>query len=278
MTSKILFSLCCIAAVCFMMSCKKDPPPEPEGIITGNVIVYDSTGTALTDHSGVIVTIDSLGLKDTTDASGAYNFNEVAAGTYNFSYSKAGYGTYRIIGQVHAGGTQATELPDADVGQIYYGPLVDYVTYMGFGSPDNHQIYPYALFLAPMQVPTAFVLYFGVNGPSKTDFVTSTRDYLPTNDYPTEYFNFNKEIDPGIIYGDTTLLNADGITFSLAFDNPRDIHYVDEQGRFIYPCTSPILGYFTLHSSTFTPPGGGRVKAASSAKAGREISLRARHQ
>lgn len=258
MTSKTSLILCCFAAVCLMISCKKDPPPEPEGEITGAVIVYDSTGTALTDHSGVIVTIDSLGLKDTTDANGDYHFSNVSAGTYNFSYSKAGYGTYRIIGQVHAGGAQATELPGADVGQIYYGPPVDYVTYMGFGSPDNHQIYPYAVFLAPMQVPAAFVLYFGVNGASKTDFVTSTRDYLPTNDYPTEYFNFNKEISPSIIYGDTTLLNANAITFSLAFDNPRDIHYVDETGRFIYPCTSPILGSFSLHSSTFTPPGGGR--------------------
>ncbi len=260
MTSKLSSIVCCFAAVCFIISCKKDPPTEPKGDITGNVIVYDSTGTALTDHSGVIVTIDSLGLKDTTDASGSYNFSEVAAGTYNFSYSKAGYGTYRIIGKLHAGGTQATELPDADVGQIYYGPPVDYVTYMGFGSPDNHQIYPYAVFLAPMQVPTAFVLYFGIHGASKTDFVTSTRDYLPTNDYPTEYFNFNMEISPSIIYGDTMLLNANLITFSLAFDNPRDIHYVDETGRFIYPCTSPILGSFSLSPSTFSPPGGGRQR------------------
>jgi hypothetical protein len=229
MNSKFLLSLCSVAAVCLMISCKKDPPPEPEGDITGAVIVYDSTGTALSDHSGVIVTIDSLGLKDTTDANGDYHFSNVPAATYNFSYSKAGYGTYRIIGQVHAGGTQATELPNADVGQIYYGPPVDYVTYMGFGSPTNHQIYPYAVFLAPMQVPAAFVLYFGVNGPSKTDFVTSTRDYLPTNDFPTEYFNFNMEISPSIIYGDSTLLNADQITFSLTFDNPKDLHSVDEQ-------------------------------------------------
>lgn len=262
-TSKILLSLCSFAAVCLLFSCTKDPnwPPghTKKGIITGKVIVYDSTGTALTDHSGVIVTIDSLGLKDTTDVSGQYNFSRVPAGTYNFSYSKAGYGTYRILRQQHAGGQQPTELDDADVGQIYVGPPADVVTYMGFGSPDNHQIYPYATFLAPMQVPAAFVLYFSVHGPSKTDFVTSTRDYLPTNDFPTEYFNFNKEISSSIIYGDSTLLNANAITFSLTFDNPRDIHYEDEQGRYIYPCTSPIKGYFSLHSSTFTPPSGARL-------------------
>jgi hypothetical protein len=262
MISKALLSLCCFAALCLLFSCTKDPHWPPghlqKGDITGKVTVYDSTGKALSDHSGVLVTLDSSNLSTITDASGAYTFKKVKAGQYSFTYTKAGYGTYRIIRQLHAGGTQATELPDADVGQIYFGPPVDYVTYMGFGSPTNHQIYPYAVFLAPMQVPTAFVLYFGVHGPSKTDFVTATRDYLATNDYPTEYFNFNAEISPSIIYGDSILANANNITFSLTFDNPRDIHYIDEQGRTIYPCTSPILGSFTLPPSTFTPPGQSR--------------------
>jgi hypothetical protein len=266
MTTKIILGICCLIAVYSLFSCTKEgeqgPPGPPgdtgvyvplKGDIRGNVIVYDSLGRALADYSGVIVTIDSTDLADTTDASGAYSFSQVPAGRYNFSYSKEGYGTYRIIRQLHPGGAQPTQLADADVGQIYFGPPVEYVSYMGFGGPQLHEIYPFAVFLAPMQVPTALVLYIGVGAPSKTDFVTSTRDYQATNDYPTEYLG-SFEISPTMIYGDSVLVNAHRITFSLAFDNPRDIHYIDEKGRIIYPCTSPILGSFQLSALTFTPP------------------------
>lgn len=267
MTSKIILSLFSVIAVYSLFSCTKEGEPGPtgppgdtgvyvplQGDIRGKVIVYDSSGKAVADYSGVIVTIDSTDLKDTTDASGAYYFSEVPAGRYNFSFSKEGYGTYRIIRQLHPGGRHPTQLADADVGQIYFGPPVQWLTYMGFGGPQLHEIYPYVEFAAPMQLPTAFILYFGVHGASKTDFVTSTRDYVPTLDDPTVYFDFTNEISPSIIYGDSILANSNGITFSLAFDNPKDIHYIDEQGRTIYPCTSPILGSFVLGASAFSPP------------------------
>ncbi|PSL33490.1 carboxypeptidase-like regulatory domain-containing protein [Chitinophaga ginsengisoli] len=265
MTTKIILSICCLIAVYSLFSCTKDAPQgppgppgdtgvyaPPKGDIRGKVIVYDSTGKALADYSGVIVTIDSTNLADTTDANGAYHFNQVPAGRYNFSYSKEGYGTYRIIRQLHPGGAQATQLADADVGQIYHGPPADYVTWMGFGSPEHHEIYPYATFQAPMQVPGALVLYMGVHGPSKTDFVRTQRDYISINDYPQEYSG--SEISPYTIYGDSVFVKADKITFSLTFDNPRNINYIDEQGRRIYPCTGPILGSFGLDVFTFSMP------------------------
>ncbi|MCF6406575.1 carboxypeptidase-like regulatory domain-containing protein [Chitinophaga filiformis] len=269
MTSKILFSLCCLVALYSLFSCTREdlqgPPGPPgdtgmyvplSGDIRGSVIVYDSTGKALADHSGVIVTIDSTDLKDTTDASGDYNFSQVPAGRYNFSYSKPGYGTYRIIRQLHPGGAQATQVANADVGQIYYGPPPNYVTWMGFGSPTRHEIYPYATFQAPMQIPAALVLYMTVHGSPKTDFVTTQRDYIPIDNYPYEYFG--SEISPYTIYSDTVLAKANTIYFSLAFDNPKDINYIDERGKRIYPCTSPILGSFGLSPWDFSPPFGAR--------------------
>lgn len=266
MTTKILLSICCFIAVYSLSSCTKDAPQGPpgppgdtgvyaplKGDIRGKVIVYDSTGTALTDHSGVIVTIDSTGLADTTDASGAYSFSQVPAGRYNFSYSKAGYGTYRIIRQLHPGGAQITQLANADVGQIYVGPSCLGAGPMTFGGgPENHEIFPYAEFSAPMQVPAAIVMYLSVGGDPKTDFVKALRNYLPANGYPTTYAG--PIISSYMIYGDSVLVNAHNITFSLAFDNPKDIHYTDEQGRTIYPCTGPIFGSFGLSASDFTPP------------------------
>lgn len=265
MTSKILLSLCCLAAMYSLPSCTKDdlqgPPGPPgdtgvyaplKGDIRGQVIVYDSTGKALADYSGVIVSIDSTGWTDTTDASGAYQFNQIPAGRYNFSYKKAGYGTYRIIRQLHPGGPQVTQVENADVGQIYVGPPCVGAGPMAYGGPENHDIFPYAEFSAPMQVPVGVVLYLTVSGSPKTDFVKNTRDYLPANGYPTTYAG--PIISSYMIYEDSVLVKARNINFSLAFDNPKDIHYIDERGRTIYPCTGPIFGSFTLSASTFTPP------------------------
>jgi len=265
MSSKILLSVCCFAAIYSLFSCTKDAPQGPQGPpgdtgiyvplkgeIRGNVVVYDSTGKALADYSGVIVTIDSTGWADTTDASGAYSFSQVPAGRYNFSYKKAGYGTYRIIRQLHPGGPHYTQLENADVGQIYVGPPCLGAGPMAYGGPENHEIFPFAEFSDPMQVPTAVVLYLSVGGPPKTNFVKNTRTYQAINDYPTQYVG--PVISSYMIYGDSILVNAPNITFSLAFDNPKDIHYTDEQGRTIYPCTGPVFGSFTLSASSFTPP------------------------
>ncbi|SHM21834.1 carboxypeptidase-like regulatory domain-containing protein [Chitinophaga sp. CF418] len=265
MTTKNLLSICCFVAVYSLSSCTKDAPQGPpgppgdtgvyvplKGDIRGKVIVYDSTGAPLSDYSGVIVTIDSTNMADTTDASGAYSFSQVPAGRYNFSYSKAGYGTYRIIRQLHPGGAQVTQMANADVGQIYVGPPCLGGGPMSIGGPGNHEIFAYAEFSEPMEVPTAVVLYLSVGGPPKTDFVKALRDYHATNFYPTVYAG--PVIESTMIYGDSVLVNAHNITFSLAFDNPKDIHYIDEQGRTIYPCTGPFFNSFGLSASAFTPP------------------------
>jgi len=265
MTTKILLGLCCLVAVYSLFSCTKEgaqgPPGPPgdtgvyaplKGDIRGKVIVYDSTGAPLADYSGVIVTIDSTNMADTTDASGAYSFSQVTAGRYNFSYRKAGYGTYRIIRQLHPGGAQATQLANADVGQIYVGPPCLGGGPMSYGGPENHEIFAFAEFSAPMEVPTAVVMYLSVSGQPKTDFVKALRDYQATNGYPTQYAS--PIIQSAMIYGDSVLFKARNITFSLAFDNPKDIHYTDEQGRTVYPCTGPIFNSFTLSASSFTPP------------------------
>lgn len=255
MTSKILSCLCSLAAFCILFSCTKDPhwPPSlKKGDITGKVIIYDSTGAALSNHAGVLVTIDSTNLSAVTDSTGAYTFKKVKAGQYSFTYTKAGYGTYRIIRQLHAGGSQATQLANADVGQIYVGPRCLGAGPMAYGGPENHEIFPFAEFSDPIQVPTAVILFLSVGGSPKTDYIKALRDYQPTNDYPTQYVG--PIIQSTLIYGDSILLNAPHITFSMAFDNPKDIHYTNEEGRIIYPCTGPIFGSFVLSASSFTPP------------------------
>ncbi|PSL33489.1 carboxypeptidase-like regulatory domain-containing protein [Chitinophaga ginsengisoli] len=236
MTTKIILSLCCLIALYSISSCKKDDLHR-KGDITGKVVVYDSLGRPLADYSGVQVIIDSTGLSTVTDASGTYVFHHVPVGTYNFSFKKEGYGTYRIIHQQHAGGPQATRLDTADVGKIYDGPPVTLFLDIAIGGPNSTQQFFYVEFAAPIRVPAASVLYLS-NKPdvSPTNFVVSSRN---TNAFiPEDHMSYQTDNDPFNYYVDANpiLHNSPSIYWFLAFDNDRDIHYIDEAGRKIYPC------------------------------------------
>ena len=67
---------------------------EGMGTLKGNILTVDSTGDALTDLSGAIVTIigNTYSNFDTTDANGNWQFYHVPAGIYQFSIDKPGYG------------------------------------------------------------------------------------------------------------------------------------------------------------------------------------------
>lgn len=264
MTSKIILSLFSLIAMYSLFSCTKEGPPGPQGPpgdtgvyatlkgdISGKVMIYDSLGRALADHSGVVVIIDSTGLADTTDASGAYSFSQVPAGRYNFSYMKEGYGTYRIIRQLHPGGPQTTKLVNADVGQIYDGPEVTFFEHYGFGSPDNPRIVTQMEFASPMRRPTASVLYIDTSANlSSTNFQANIKYYASMP--PSDMWYQTPEIDPEVIRADSALINARNLYFYVAFDNVRNIYYIDERGRTVYPCTGKRLGSFLLSGSTFT--------------------------
>lgn len=72
----------------------------PAGIdIKGTVNTYDDKGNALSDKSGVKVTIHCRGndstFIQTTDATGAYLFQTKSFGLYDVTYEKTGMGTYK---------------------------------------------------------------------------------------------------------------------------------------------------------------------------------------
>lgn len=264
MTSKIILSLFSLIAVYSLFSCTKEGDPGPQGPpgdtgvfaplmgdIMGKVVVYDTMGNPLSDYSGVQVIIDSTGIDTVTDASGNFRFNQVKAGLYNFSFKKeGGYGTYRIVHQLHPGGPQPTKLANADVGQIYNGPPVTYFEAIVLGSPANPQVVTYVEFSSPMRVPAASVLYIS-NTPdlSSTNFKANIRYYTPY--IVSDMWYETPEIDPNVIRQDSTLIYAKDLYFYLAFDNLKDIHYIDEVGRVVYPCTGTKLGTFKLSGQLF---------------------------
>jgi hypothetical protein len=98
----ILFSLAFIS----LFSCKKEtieiPAPTLLYDISGSVSLYDD-GVTMVSDSGMLVSIEGSNplVSATTDANGDFRLEEVEKGTYTLSYSKTGYGTYKIFGVDH---------------------------------------------------------------------------------------------------------------------------------------------------------------------------------
>jgi hypothetical protein len=73
------------------------------GSISGKLSLYSEFSSKESDLSGAIVTLSSgnLTMKDTSDVAGAYQFHGLSTGTYNITYEKPGYGTYKVFGISH---------------------------------------------------------------------------------------------------------------------------------------------------------------------------------
>ncbi len=94
------------------ISCKKNSTTPVTPVIpgsatnlTGKVNLYDDKGIAITDKSGVSVTIsnrynDSV-FTITTDTSGSYTFVSKVYGVYDIEFSKSTLGTLKVPGFTH---------------------------------------------------------------------------------------------------------------------------------------------------------------------------------
>lgn len=81
-------------------SCKKTTTNEelatPTQDITGFVFLYNQYQQSLPNNSGVTVTLSGTSYSAVTDSAGMYVIKNVPAGTYQFVYTKSGYGTYEV--------------------------------------------------------------------------------------------------------------------------------------------------------------------------------------
>lgn len=121
--SQLVFATLCAGTL--LGGCKgKDGEPGPAGPagagLSGNVVgfvyPFDEFGRPQA-KSGVTVTAENTNplVTATTDANGRYELVNLKSGTYNFAYSKAGYGTYKVQGYPHAGGDQPAFLYDRQI-------------------------------------------------------------------------------------------------------------------------------------------------------------------
>lgn len=88
-----------------LFSCKKETnqTTEPEtGVISGTVRLYDDKTNQLTNASGVNITVIGQSEKTTTTGNdGRFKLEGLAFDNYDLSFSKTGYGTFKIFGIDH---------------------------------------------------------------------------------------------------------------------------------------------------------------------------------
>lgn len=111
-------------AVSIFSSCSKEGPAGPAGTkgdkgdkgdtgpagpafqatYSGQVQLYDQYNARIfSGLSGVTVSIDGTTRTTTTDANGDYVFTKLNSGLYNLTYTKTGYGTFKMITQIVGG-------------------------------------------------------------------------------------------------------------------------------------------------------------------------------
>lgn len=86
-----------------LFACKKNDQALPStGKLMGSIQTWDDKTTAIADKSGITVSTDYPTVNTTTtNASGNFSFDNLDFDKYDLSFSKAGYGTYKIFSYAH---------------------------------------------------------------------------------------------------------------------------------------------------------------------------------
>jgi len=103
----ILFAISVLSILCTACSSKKSAN-EPiagsgSGNLTGNVFSYNDKTNATNDLAGFTVSIDDISNTSVkTDENGKYNFMNLIYGIHDLTFSKPGYGTFKLFGVNHS--------------------------------------------------------------------------------------------------------------------------------------------------------------------------------
>jgi hypothetical protein len=154
------------AIACILFACKKDKDNNgPSGRIFGNIQTFDDKLNSISDANGYQVVFEKEGGGSSTtavaDATGRYAVDDLPYGTYNLTFSKSGYGTYKMFGIVHQESPSlSTQIPNQSLGKFSTTTVTGLVVASNIidGGPGvrfNYDISP-----APSTSSRAFVRYF----------------------------------------------------------------------------------------------------------------------
>jgi hypothetical protein len=128
------YSLLLILSCFVFYSCAVDHIEPMKGNIEGYVRLLDSkiqsSNKSTNNHSGVKVVLEGINpaIEVQTDGDGHWIMRDVPAGTYNVSYSKTGFESFKQFSVRHVGGNVSTfpYLHDQRETSTEYGPLTTY--------------------------------------------------------------------------------------------------------------------------------------------------------
>ena len=87
----------------FIACNKTDPGPATDGKLAGSIQTWDDKANAIADKVGITVTTEYPNVfTTTTDTSGKFSFDNLDFDKYDLSFSKPGYGTYKIFSYAHS--------------------------------------------------------------------------------------------------------------------------------------------------------------------------------
>lgn len=189
-----------------MSGCHTSTSPQGSGTIAGRVILFDSTGTVLTDFSGIYVSVDVTPMSMVTDPSGDWQFSGLSDGIYDVTATKAGFGTYHWYEQDVAAGRVGE--PTAALSQMSsYTPIVAGVTI-------NSRILSVDI-LGYSQFPSGLPLGANIAGYCDLDSNVAPSDshllVAINTDYNSGggiYFSYNDLLSAGARPGQTLYLSA----------------------------------------------------------------------
>jgi len=159
-------------------ACKEDSDPEPlqTGKITGELRLTDELGVEFSNHINMNVTAEGQSVGIST-ASGNYEITNLPTGTYNLTYSKSGFGTYKRFNIQVIAGADETVLNGIDyLGQKSTTQITNLS--VNFNTVDSTYGIGCDIFPTPVAgSPRAFRLFFGKSGTvGPTDY-----QYTPSN-------------------------------------------------------------------------------------------------
>ncbi len=99
-----------VSALLLFSACSKEQGPQGpsgpslSGTFVGFVTLYDQYGDVMSNDSGVLVSVVGKSISATTNANGRYVLPGLTTGVYDFTFTKAGYGSAKTISQNFVGG------------------------------------------------------------------------------------------------------------------------------------------------------------------------------
>lgn len=160
------------------------------GKIIGYVGLHDEHGGGILD-TGVSVTLSNTGPVKviTTDIHGRFQFDSIAPGTYDITYEKTGYGTYKTFGMVMPGGS--TPVSAGKINLVKLATTVVDSLAVDTSAPD-HIMFSAYLHASPSDSAGAGTARFFV---SMDDPNVSSSEYIfSDSDYGTVSYNSGRRI------------------------------------------------------------------------------------